>query len=109
MKNGKLTWGILGTGNIAKAFARGLAHSETGVLMAVGIRTQDKADGFGKEFNLARCHGSYEALLADPEVAAVYISTPHPQHAEWAIKAAAAGKRILAKNRSASTTPRPWL
>jgi predicted dehydrogenase/aryl-alcohol dehydrogenase-like predicted oxidoreductase len=55
----------------------------------------EKAEQFGNEFDIPRRHGSYEALLADPGVEAVYISTPHPQHAEWAIKAAEAGKHIL--------------
>jgi predicted dehydrogenase/diketogulonate reductase-like aldo/keto reductase len=91
----KLRWGILATGNIAKAFARGVQHSKTGELVAVGSRSQDKANAFAKEFKISRKHGSYEALLADPKVDAVYISTPHPAHAEWAIKAAEAGKHIL--------------
>lgn len=91
----KLAWGILGTGRIAHAFAGHLPQSRTGRLVAVGSRTSEAATAFGKEFGLDRCHGSYEALLADPSVQAVYISTPHPFHAEWAIKAAEAGKHIL--------------
>lgn len=91
----KLKWGILSTGRIAKTFANGLKTSTTGMLVAVGSRTQAAADAFGKEFGLTRCHGSYEALLADPEVQAVYIAPPHPSHAEWAIKAAEAKKHIL--------------
>ncbi|MHB9134247.1 MAG: Gfo/Idh/MocA family protein [Armatimonadota bacterium] len=93
--NTTLAWGIIGTGNIAKAFARGVAESHTGTLVAVGSRAQETADAFGKAFNVPHCHGSYEALLADPGVQAVYISTPHPMHREWAIKAAEAGKHIL--------------
>jgi len=91
----KLNWGILATGNIARAFARGVAHSRTGKLIAVGSRSQESADKFGAEFGVSRCHGSYEALLADPEVQAVYVCTPHPMHAEWAIKAAEAKKHVL--------------
>jgi predicted dehydrogenase/aryl-alcohol dehydrogenase-like predicted oxidoreductase len=91
----KLKWGILGAGNIARAFARGVVHSQTGELVAVGSRTQESADKFGEEFGLTRRHASYEALLADPEVEAVYIATPHPFHAEWAIRAAEAKKHIL--------------
>lgn len=91
----KLAWGIIGTGGIASVFARGLAESETGTLVAVGSRTQEAADTFGEKFSVAKRYGSYEALLADDEVQAVYISTPHPSHAEWAIKAAEAGKHIL--------------
>jgi predicted dehydrogenase/aryl-alcohol dehydrogenase-like predicted oxidoreductase len=91
----KLAWGIIGTGKIATLFAKGLAESKTGELVAVGSRAQNTADAFGKEFNISRCYSSYDALLADPVVQAVYISTPHPQHAEWAIKTAEAGKHIL--------------
>lgn len=91
----KLQWGIIGTGNIAKAFALGLKGSTTGELLAIASRSQEKADQFGEEFGAPRRFGSYEAMLADPEVQAVYISTPHPMHAEWAIKSAEAGKHIL--------------
>lgn len=93
--DGKLAWGIIGTGNIASAFARGLAGSHSGKLVGVGSRTMAGAETFGKKFDVPHRHGSYEALLADPQVTAVYISTPHPQHMEWAIKAAQAGKHIL--------------
>ena len=91
----KIRWGLLATGAIAKAFARGLKQSQTGDLVAVGSRSRDKAEAFGAEFGVPRRHGSYEALLADRDVEAVYVSTPHPQHAEWAIKAAEAGKHVL--------------
>jgi len=91
----RLGWGLLAAGNIAKAFATGVAKSRTGRLMAVGSRSLEKAQAFAKEFGVPKAHGSYEALLADPEVQAVYIATPHPMHAEWAIKAAEAGKHIL--------------
>ncbi|MGO9246364.1 MAG: Gfo/Idh/MocA family protein [Verrucomicrobiia bacterium] len=90
-----LSWGILGTGRIAGLFAKNLPQSNTGKLAAVGSRTQISADRFGAEFGVPRCHGSYDALLADPTVQAVYIATPHPMHAEWCIKAAKAGKHIL--------------
>ncbi|TVR56167.1 MAG: oxidoreductase [Puniceicoccaceae bacterium] len=91
----KLHWGILATGRIAHAFAEGVQRSETGRLQAVASRSQAKADEMGAHFGIPNRHGSYEALLADPEVQAVYISTPHPQHAEWSVKAAEAGKHIL--------------
>jgi predicted dehydrogenase len=91
----KLQWGIIGTGGIAHAFAKGLAESKTGQLVAVGSRAQGSADKFASEFSIKKAYSSYEALLADPEVQAVYISTPHPHHAEWAIKAAEAKKHIL--------------
>ena len=90
-----LNWGILGTGSIAHTFAGQLPRSRTGKLVAVGSRTRGSADRFGDEFKVPRRHGSYDALLNDPEVQAVYISTPHPMHAEWAIRATQARKHIL--------------
>lgn len=90
-----LNWGVIGTGRIAHIFARGIAESKTGTLLAVGSRTQDAADKFGETWNVPHRYRSYEDLLADKDVQAVYISTPHPLHAEWAIKAADAGKHIL--------------
>lgn len=90
-----LHWGLLATGGIARTFARGLAQSTTGKAIAVGSRDLAKANAFADEFGIPNRHGSYEALLADPDVHAVYISTPHPLHAEWAIKAAKARKHLL--------------
>jgi len=89
-----IRWGILGTGSIARKFARGLADSRTGRLVAVGSRSGTALGPFLADFP-ARGHASYEALLADSEVEAVYISTPHPMHAAWTIRAAQAGKHIL--------------
>lgn len=91
----KLRWGIISTGRIAGVFANGVKGSETGELLAVASRTQESADRFGDEHGIPRRYASYEALLADPDVQAVYIATPHPMHSEWAIKAAEAGKHIL--------------
>ncbi|WP_157019097.1 aldo/keto reductase [Mesorhizobium xinjiangense] len=90
----KLRWGILGPGNIAKAFAGGLAHSETGELVALGARHPDKPN-YAQDFPGARVLDGYQALIDDPEVEAVYIAVPHPLHAEWAIKAARGGKHVL--------------
>jgi predicted dehydrogenase/aryl-alcohol dehydrogenase-like predicted oxidoreductase len=90
-----LSWGILGTGKIARAFARELPHSQTGKLLAVGSRTQESADTFAAEFAIPRAYGSYEALLADPEVEAIYLSLPNHLHALWTIRCAEAGKHIL--------------
>ncbi len=90
-----LAWGIVGTGMIARQFAKGVQHSRTGRLVAVGSRRSASADTFGEEYDIPNRHGSYESLLADDTVEAVYISTPHPMHAEWAVKAAEAGKHIL--------------
>ncbi len=91
----KLAWGLLAAGNIANKFANGVLGSHTGRLVAVASRSKAKADEFADKHDIPNRHGSYEELLADPEVEAVYISTPHPMHAEWAWKAAEAKKHIL--------------
>jgi len=72
-----------------------VSKSQHSKLAAVGSRTQASAERFAAEFGVPVAHGSYAALLADPAVQAVYIATPHPQHCEWAIRAAQAGKHIL--------------
>src|SRR5258708_4409121 len=90
----KLRWGLLGTGWIARKFATGLRETDSGELVAIGGRSEESGRKFEEDFR-AHVHSSYEALLADPNVDVVYISTPHPWHAEWSIKAAAAGKHIL--------------
>lgn len=95
MAQDKLKWGILGTGNIARVFAKGLANCATGELYAVASRTQAKAQAFGGEFNVPVQYGDYEALLADPKVQVVYLALPHVFHSDWAARAAKAGKHIL--------------
>jgi predicted dehydrogenase len=91
----KLRWGIISTGAIAHKFARGVLRSETGYISAVASRTEAKAQEFAHLYQIPHAHGSYEALLADPDVDIVYIATPHPQHREWVIRAAQAKKHIL--------------
>ena len=88
-------WGILATGRIARKLADAVVDSETSELAAVGSRTQDAADAFARDYGGITAHGTYDDLLADPGVEAVYVSTPHPQHAEWTIKALEAGKAVL--------------
>ncbi|HOK80200.1 MAG TPA: aldo/keto reductase [bacterium] len=90
-----LKWGIISTGRIAQTFADGVLHSDTGKLVAVASRDKQKAQQFAEKFNIPSAYGSYEQLLADSNVEAVYIATPHPSHALWAIRAAEAKKHIL--------------
>lgn len=66
---------------------------------AVASREASKAQAFAKDFGLARAYGSYEALLADDAIDAIYIPLPNSMHAEWAIKSAAAGKHVLCEKR----------
>jgi predicted dehydrogenase len=90
-----LRLGILGAANIAKLFARGVAGSPLVSVDVMASRDASKAAEFAKAESIPRSHGSYEALLADPAIEAIYIPLPNDLHAEWAIKAAAAGKHIL--------------
>lgn len=95
MTDTKLRWGILGTGNIAGRFASQVPTSPTNAVVAVGSRSIDSANAFADKWDIANRHGSYDDLLADAGVDAVYVATPHPMHVEWAIKAAEAGKHVL--------------
>jgi predicted dehydrogenase/aryl-alcohol dehydrogenase-like predicted oxidoreductase len=90
-----LNWGILGTGRIAGIFAAGVRTSRTGRMVAVGSRSLETAETFAAAWEISQAYASYEEVLADKEVQAVYIAIPHPWHAEWSIKAAEAGKHIL--------------
>ena len=90
----QIRWGILATGWIADLFVKDLlltGHSVT----AVGSRNVESAKRFAKEFGIATAHGSYAALVADPNVDVVYIATPHPHHVAAAKLALNAGKHIL--------------
>lgn len=89
-----LRWGILGPGRIAGLFARDLRTVGLD-LAAVGSRRVAAAQEFAATYEIARAHGSYEALVADPGVDIVYIATPHPMHADHAILALEAGKHVL--------------
>ncbi len=90
-----INWGIIGAGSIAKVFANGLRFSKTGQLTAVAGRTPGKADALADLFGVEKRYHSYEALLADESIDAVYISTIHPLHLEPVEMAAKAGKHIL--------------
>jgi predicted dehydrogenase len=89
-----LRWGILGTGGIAHMQTSDLVGNDFTVT-AVGSRSQASADAFAAEFGIPTAHPSYEALVADPNVDIVYVSTPHPFHAENALLALRAGKHVL--------------
>ncbi|MFB6609701.1 Gfo/Idh/MocA family protein [Agromyces sp. NPDC056379] len=90
----RLRWGILATGGIAHAFTNDLKLNGFTV-QAVGSRSQESADAFAAEFDIPNAHASYEALVADPEVDVIYVSTPHPMHAAGAALALEAGKHVL--------------
>ena len=87
--------GILGCANIARQFTRDVAPSPQVKVVAVASRSLETARAFAASFGIARCHGSYEALLADSGVDTIYLPLPNSLHAEWAIKAVQAGKHVL--------------
>jgi predicted dehydrogenase len=91
----KIRWGILGTGNIARSFATGLSAVDDAELLAVGSRSQATADAFGDEYDVPRRYPTYEALVADPDVDAVYISSPHTEHKDNSLLCIEAGKAVL--------------
>ncbi|MDZ4815374.1 MAG: aldo/keto reductase [Verrucomicrobiota bacterium] len=91
----KLNWGILGTGSISHALAKALGDSDTGVLHAIASRSMDKAKDWAAKYGISKAFCSYDDLINDPDVDAIYIALPNSDHALWTIRAANAGKHIL--------------
>jgi len=87
--------GLLSTANINRAILAGAARTGRVDVVAVASRNAGRADAYAAEHGIATAHGSYEALLADPDVEAVYISLPNGMHHEWTMHALAAGKHVL--------------
>lgn len=90
-----LRWGILGTARINRALIPPLRKSKRSRLQAVASRDSNRAAEYAREWKIPRSFGAYEALLADPEIDAIYISLPNTLHTEWTIRAAEAGKHVL--------------
>jgi D-xylose 1-dehydrogenase (NADP+, D-xylono-1,5-lactone-forming) len=90
-----VTWGILSTANINRLVIPGAHASDEVELIAVASREQARADAYAREWGIERAHGSYDALLEDGDVEAVYISLPNSMHCEWSIRALQAGKHVL--------------
>lgn len=88
-------WGLLSTARINAAVIPGLKESPDSELVAVASRTDERAAEYAREWDVPRAHGSYEALLEDPDVEAVYISLPNGPHVEWSVRALDAGKHVL--------------
>ena len=88
-------WGILSTANINGKVIPPAHASEKVELLAVASRDQARADAYANEWEIPRAYGSYEALLADAQVEAIYIPLPNTLHVEWSIKAMEAGKHVL--------------
>jgi xylose dehydrogenase (NAD/NADP) len=88
-------WGILSTARINAAVIPPLRESPISELIAVASRTQDRADTYARQWRIPRVYGSYDALLEDPDVEAIYISLPNGPHVEWSIRCLEAGKHVL--------------
>jgi dihydrodiol dehydrogenase / D-xylose 1-dehydrogenase (NADP) len=91
----KIKWGIIGTGNISRQFAEGLSVLEDAELVAIGSRSQESAQKFAAEFDIAKTYGSYEDMVKESEAEVVYIATPHPFHFENVMLCLDNGKNVL--------------
>jgi predicted dehydrogenase len=93
--NGPVSWGFLSTANINDKLLAGAAESDRVDVVAVASRDAARAEAYARERGIERAYGSYEELLTDPDVEAVYISLPNSLHVEWSIRALEAGKHVL--------------
>jgi len=91
----KIKWGILGCGNIAKRFAGAFDAVDQGVLVAGASRSLEKAQEFCNTHNIPTAYGSYEELLANPEIDAIYVATPHSLHPDHVLMSFDRGKAVL--------------
>lgn len=100
----KIRWGLLSTANINRQLIPAIRGSARGELAAVASRDEAKARDYAGKWGIPTAFGSYEAMLASPDVDAVYISLPNGMHADWAIKCMEAGKHVLIEKPIASNT-----
>jgi D-xylose 1-dehydrogenase (NADP+, D-xylono-1,5-lactone-forming) len=95
MSPAKVRWGFLSTARINRRLLAAAEKTDAAEVVAVASRDLDRAEAYAVEHGISRSHGSYEALLEDSEVDAVYISLPNSLHIEWSVRALAAGKHVL--------------
>lgn len=93
--NRPLRWGVTGTGGITESFTRDLRLTTSGSVVAVGSRSSESARAFADRLGIANAHGSYQSLIEDPSVDAVYVGLPHPMHHPVAMQALVAAKPVL--------------
>lgn len=96
-------WGMLSTAGIGRVVATAMRGSDAGRLVAVAGRDAEKARSYAADLGIERSHRSYDALLADPDIDAVYIPVPIALHTEWTIRALQAGKHVLCEKPFAMT------
>src|SRR4051794_9716446 len=90
-----IRWGVLAPGGIARDWTAALHALTTSRVVAVGSRSLDRAEAFAAEYGVERSHGSYEALVSDPGIDAVYVASPHSEHHDHTLLALEAGKPVL--------------
>ena len=90
-----MRWGLLSTANINEKLLAGARGTDEATVVAVASRDRGRAEEFARAHEIERAHGSYEALLEDPDVEAVYIPLPNSLHVEWSVRALEAGKHVL--------------
>jgi predicted dehydrogenase len=98
----KIRFGILSTANIAKVVSNAMHQSDYAAPLAVASRDLQKAEAFARENNIPRAYDSYDALLSDPDIDAIYLPLPTNLRTEWAIKSANAKKHVLVEKPLAS-------
>ncbi|MGY2085280.1 Gfo/Idh/MocA family protein [Blastococcus sp. SYSU DS0539] len=100
----EIRWGVIGPGRIAENVMHDFAHVPGARAVAVASRSPERADAFASRHGLDRAHGSYAAIIADPDVDVLYLATPHPQHHALALAALRAGKALLVEKSFTATT-----
>ncbi len=90
-----VNWGVISTANINKRLLAGVRLAENATALAVASRDAERARAYAREHEIERAYGSYEELLADPDVEVVYVSLPNGLHVEWSRRALEAGKHVL--------------
>lgn len=105
MKQGIVTWGVLGTADIAMSrVIPAMRTSRFASIEALASRSTERAEKAAAQMSVPRAYGSYESLLSDPEIEAVYVPLPNHMHAEWVIAAAKSGKHCLCEKLMATTS-----
>jgi predicted dehydrogenase len=90
-----VAWGVLSTARIGAALVAGARQTGAADIVAVASRSLASAQAFAQQHGIARAHGAYDDLLADPQVEAVYVPLPNSMHVDWTLRALAAGKHVL--------------
>ena len=100
-----IRWGVVGPGGIASDFTRAVTRHTQSQVVAVGSRSQERAERFAGEWGIPRAYAGYQALVEDPQVEAVYVASPHSEHLEHALLAIEAGKHVLVEKAFTRNAP----